>query len=186
MRALLQRVRSASVTVDGACVGSIGEGLLVLLGVGRSDSAADVTWLVNKLISARLWDDAGKSWAHSLTTSPHRRVLIVSQFTLHGGLTKPKPSFHRSAGAADARALYDATVAALRQALGADDRVSTGTFGAEMDVASVNAGPLTLWLDSHNRSDEPWEGRSSSGAGDTAGPLNGPGSGGPADAAGKV
>lgn len=178
MRALLQRVSSASVTVDGSCVGSIGEGLLVLLGVGRADSAADVAWVVNKLVTARLWEDAGKPWVLSLTTSPQRRVLIVSQFTLHGGLTKPKPSFHRSAGAEDARALYDATVASLRLALGADDRVSTGTFGAMMDVASINAGPLTLWLDSHNRSDELWEGRSSSSAtaaGDSAGPSDGPG-----------
>lgn len=158
MRALLQRVRSASVTVDGAVVSSINDGLLVYLGVGRHDTAADATWIASKLAAARLWDDGGKQWALSLATSPLRRVLIVSQFTLHGGLSKPKPSFHRSAGGGEARVLFDAAVEALRSALGAE-RVETGVFGAMMDVASINAGPMTLWLDSHNRADTLWEER---------------------------
>ena len=159
MRALLQRVRSASVTVDGAVVSSINDGLLVYLGVGRHDTAADATWIASKLAAARLWDDGGKQWALSLATSPSHRVLVVSQFTLHGGLSKPKPSFHRSAGGGEARALFDAAVEALRSALGSAERVETGVFGAMMDVASVNAGPMTLWLDSHNRADTLWEER---------------------------
>lgn len=157
MRALLQRVTNASVVVEGTTVGAIGPGLLVLLGVGRSDTAEDVAWLVNKVLGLRLWPTTdGKPWSASVKSAGYS-VLCVSQFTLHGSCAKTKPSFHRSAGGDEARALFDAAVAAFRDALPGEGRVATGQFGAMMQVGLTNDGPVTLWLDSKNRADVPWE-----------------------------
>lgn len=159
MRALLTRVSRASVEMEGATVGSIGPGLLVLVGVGKGDAAEDAAFIAKKVLDARLWPDAtgGKQWSTSVREEG-RAVLLVSQFTLHASTAKPKPSFHRSAPGPTAQALFDAVVAACRKELGpVEGRVATGVFGAMTEVASVNSGPVSLWLDSANREDALWE-----------------------------
>jgi D-tyrosyl-tRNA(Tyr) deacylase len=165
MRAVLQRVACAEVTVSGRSVGKIGRGLMALIGIGRDDTPADAAWLVNKLLAARLFEAGGKQWAGSVR-SLGLEVLLVSQFTLHGNVSrKPKPDFHRAMGGEDARAAFDAFVAAMRAAHGAE-RVATGEFGAMMEVSLVNSGPVTLLIDSKNRDGE---GEGDGGAGGSGG-----------------
>jgi D-tyrosyl-tRNA(Tyr) deacylase len=176
MRAVLQRVACAEVTVSGRSVGKIGRGLMALIGIGRDDTPADAAWLVNKLLAARLFEAGGKQWAGSVR-SLGLEVLLVSQFTLHGNVSrKPKPDFHRAMGGEDARAAFDAFVAAMRVAHGAE-RVATGEFGAMMEVSLVNSGPVTLLIDSKNR-----DGEGAGDAGDAS--AGGTGSGGSGAAVG--
>ena len=145
MRALLQRVLEASVTVDGARVGEIGQGLLVFLGVGKGDGDAQVTWMSEKISVLRVFkDDADKMNRSVLDTS--RSVLLVSQFTLYADTRQGRrPSFTAAAEPAEAMRLYELCAERLRR-LGLT--VSTGVFAADMKVALVNDGPVTLWLDS--------------------------------------
>ncbi|HTS79531.1 MAG TPA: D-aminoacyl-tRNA deacylase [Myxococcaceae bacterium] len=144
MRALLQRVREASVQVEGRTVGAIGPGLLVLLGVGRGDGEAEAVALADRIAGLRIFEDpAGKMNLSLLDT--HRAALVVSQFTLYADTRKGRrPSFIDAAPPDDARRLYARTCEALR-ALGV--RVEEGVFAAEMQVALVNDGPVTIWLD---------------------------------------
>lgn len=107
MRAIIQRVTRASVTVNNAIVGEIGPGLLVLVGVGLRDTQDDVSWLVSKLLAARLFASAaGKPWGASAATLG-LPLLVISQFTLHGSLKKAQPDFHRSAPGGVARELFE-------------------------------------------------------------------------------
>jgi D-tyrosyl-tRNA(Tyr) deacylase len=152
MRILLQRVSSASVTIAGREVAAIGRGYLILLGIEQADTSAEGAWLAQKLAALRLFaDEAGKM---NLTL---RQVggaaLVVSQFTLLGSLDKgARPSFHRAAPPAEARALYETFLGQLATALGPDaPPVARGEFGADMQVALVNDGPVTLILDSRQR-----------------------------------
>lgn len=172
MRALIQRVTRASVSVDGVVVGEIARGLLVLLGVGKADTAEDGDWLIKKLLSARLFpDDArGRAWSASCEKLG-LPLLVISQFTLHGTLKKPQPDFHRSAPSGVARELFDGVIAALRAKHGAE-RIQTGAFGEMMEVSLVNDGPVTLMIDSKNRNfefDEDAECPGADGVGDAAG-----------------
>jgi D-aminoacyl-tRNA deacylase len=156
MRAVLQRVTSASVTVDGAPVGSIGRGLLVLLGVCAADGPDDIAYVVNRVLAARLWEDPadGRPWTGS-AASLGLPLLVVSQFTLYASTRKPKPDFHRAAPAAAARGLYDDAVAEFRaRHPGGPGSVATGVFQAMMAVSLVNDGPVTVIVDSLNRDDE--------------------------------
>ena len=146
MRAVIQRVKSASVTVDGSVVGTIDKGILVLLGVESGDTASDLEWLVSRLARVRIFEDE-----NGKMNLPIRDVggsaLVVSQFTLFGSMKKgSRPSFNRAAAPAEAIPLYEAFVAALSEAL--EKPVPTGKFGAMMDVSLVNDGPVTLILDS--------------------------------------
>jgi D-tyrosyl-tRNA(Tyr) deacylase len=145
MRALIQRVREASVTVDGQEVARIGPGLLVLLGVGQGDTAADVAYLAPKIVQLRIFEDpAGKM--NLALADVGGAVLLVSQFTLYADTRKGRrPSFTGAAPPAEAAALVEAAAAAIR-AQGVP--VATGIFQAAMQVALVNDGPVTLWLDS--------------------------------------
>jgi D-tyrosyl-tRNA(Tyr) deacylase len=168
MRVVLQRVTRACVTVDGAVVGSIDRGVLCLLGFCTEDTdpsknEENLAWLCNKVLSARLWAVDGKQWAGSCK-SLGLPVLLVSQFTLHGSLTKPKPSFHRSLGTAAATALWGDAVRVFSAAHGAA-RIQTGTFGAMMQVELINDGPVTLALDTANREDAMWEKAAGGGGG---------------------
>lgn len=139
MRAVVQRVTSASVTVDGEVVGSIGIGLLVLLGVTHSDGAAQVEAMARKLHELRVLREE-KSCAETGSA-----LLVVSQFTLYGDTRKGRrPSWTAAAPGPAAEPLLAAVVDALR-ARGA--RVETGRFGAQMDVALVNDGPFTLLVE---------------------------------------
>ena len=149
MRALIQRVRHASVTVDGEVTGSCGKGLLVLLGVGHEDDEALAEKLWNKISGLRIFEDeAGKT--NLSLADVGGEALVVSQFTLHASTRKGnRPSYFRAAGEAFARPMYERFVAALAAASGRP--VRTGEFGADMAVELVNDGPVTIWIDSKNK-----------------------------------
>jgi D-aminoacyl-tRNA deacylase len=145
MRAVIQRVSRASVSVDGRLVDEIEHGLLVLLGVATTDEERDADWMAEKIAHLRIFrDDEGKMNRSVLETEGS--VLLVSQFTLFGDARKGRrPSFVEAAREPLASALYRRAGSAL-EALGL--RVGYGEFGADMDVSLVNAGPVTILLDS--------------------------------------
>jgi D-tyrosyl-tRNA(Tyr) deacylase len=145
MRAVIQRVSQASVTVDGEVVGAIERGLLVLLGVAQGDTEHDARTLATKIVELRIFeDDAGKM--NRSLAEEEGSLLVVSQFTLLGDCRKGRrPSFIAAAAPELAEQLYQTFVAAVAvQGI----RVATGRFRAQMDVALVNDGPVTLLLDS--------------------------------------
>ena len=149
MRALLQRVAEARVTVDGRVTGAIGPGLLVLAGLTDGDTADDRDWLVRKIVQLRIFDDAAGVMNRSVIDAGGE-VLAVSQFTLYASTRKGnRPSYSAAARPEVAQPGFDAFVAALCGALGKP--VPTGVFGAHMRVALVNDGPVTIWLDSRER-----------------------------------
>lgn len=145
MRAVVQRVSRASVTVDGEVTGEIARGFLVLLGVAEDDTQEDVVYLANKVAGLRVFeDDAGKM--NLALQDVGGKLLVVSQFTLLGDCRKGRrPSFVKAAEPAKANALYGSFVAELR---GQGFEVETGRFQEHMDVELVNDGPVTLLLDS--------------------------------------
>jgi D-aminoacyl-tRNA deacylase len=144
MRACIQRVSEASVTVQGKVTGRIGRGLVVLLGVGSQDGEAEVDWLAEKLVHLRIFEDDDVKMNRSLL-DVGGAMLVVSQFTLYGDVRKGRrPSFTDAAPPELAELLYNNFVARVR-ALGA--QVETGVFRAQMDVSLVNQGPVTLWID---------------------------------------
>lgn len=148
MRALVQRVSQASVTVNGAITGQINQGLLVLLGVGHGDTMKEVTWMAEKLVGLRIFDDSAGKMNLSVA-DVGGGMLVVSQFTLFGDCRKGKrPSFIDAAPPDLASDLYEKFVTAVRQT-GID--VGTGAFREHMDVALVNDGPVTLWIESPRR-----------------------------------
>lgn len=149
MRAVVQRVSSASVTVAGKVVGQIERGLLVLLGVSHDDSQEDARWLAQKIVNLRIFtDDDGKM--NLSLRDVAGRVLVVSQFTLYADNKKGnRPSFIRSAGPEKAVPMYEYFLKMLAENLGFFPE--TGIFGAMMDVALNNSGPVTIILDSKNR-----------------------------------
>lgn len=149
MRLLIQRVRRASVTVDGAVRAAIGPGLLLLLGVEAADTQEDVDLLAGKASRLRIFDDeAGVMNLDVRQTGGE--LLVVSQFTLYASTRKGnRPSYVRAAGEAIARPLYERFAAALAERSGRP--VATGVFGAHMQVELVNDGPVTIWIDSKNR-----------------------------------
>ena len=148
MRAVLQRVRSASVTVDGQTVGSIGRGLVVLLAIGRDDEPDDAIYVVEKTANMRIFpDDEGHM--NRSAAEVGAELLVVSQFTLYADTRKGRrPSFTAAAPPESAAAQFDDAVARFRTT---GLRVETGRFGEMMDVALVNEGPVTIWLDSAER-----------------------------------
>lgn len=148
MRAVLQRVLSASVTVDGKVTGEIGPGLLVLLGVGKGDTDADLEWMADKIAGMRIFEDeAGKMNRSLLDTS--KAMLCVSQFTLYADTRKGRrPSFIDAGPPEEAKVMY-AKFCERSRGLGL--MVAEGIFAADMKVALVNDGPVTIWLDSAAR-----------------------------------
>ena len=148
MRAVLQRVTHAQVEVGGEVVGSIGKGLLVLLGVAKGDSNADADWLVEKITNLRIFDDdAGKMNLSVLDTKG--ALLVVSQFTLYADTRRGRrPGFDQAARPEDARTLYEYFVDRARLT---DLEIETGVFQAEMAVTLCNDGPVTLICDSPSR-----------------------------------
>ena len=145
MRSVVQRVSRASVEVDGRIVGEIGAGLLVLLGVSKTDTEADAAYLAAKIAGLRIFAD-GEGKMNRNVADIAGAVLAVSQFTLYGDVRRGKrPSFDAAACPERARELYDSFVAQVRQ-LGL--RCETGVFQATMSVALVNDGPVTILLDS--------------------------------------
>ena len=145
MRAVIQRVTRASVTIDGETVGEIGNGLVVLLGIARDDTTDDADYLVPKIAALRIFDDAEGKMNRSLKDTGGG-LLIVSQFTLYGDVRRGlRPSWSDAAAPEVAEPLYDYFVDSSRKLLG---RVETGSFRKMMLVELVNDGPVTILLDS--------------------------------------
>lgn len=148
MRIVVQRVSRASVTVDGSVVGSIGHGLLALVGITHDDTAEQSAWMAEKLLALRVFaDDEGKMNRSVVDVSGG--LLLVSQFTLYGDLRKgTRPSFIKAAPAAIAEPLFKDFVTMCRARAEGRVVVETGVFGAMMDVELVNDGPVTIILES--------------------------------------
>jgi len=145
MRAVIQRVTRASVTIDGETAGEIGNGLVVLLGIARDDTKEDADYLVPKIIALRIFDDAEGKMNRSLKDTGGS-LLIVSQFTLYGDVRRGlRPSWSDAAAPEVAERWYDYFVESSRKLLG---RVETGSFRKMMLVELVNDGPVTILLDS--------------------------------------
>jgi len=146
MRALIQRVASASVKIEGAISGQIGQGLLILLGIEDADTQEDIDWLCGKITRMRIFSDAEDKMNLSVT-DVDGGLLVASQFTLFASTKKGnRPGFTRSAKPEVAIPLYEAFVKTL--AFTALREIQTGEFGAMMEVALVNDGPTTIWVDS--------------------------------------
>jgi D-tyrosyl-tRNA(Tyr) deacylase len=149
MRAVIQRVSSASVTIEGEITGAIDAGLVVLLGVEETDTPEDAEWLAGKIVNLRLFVDETGSMNRSVLETGGG-ILLISQFTLFASTKKgTKPSWHRAAKPPVAIPLYEATIVKLAAALGRP--IVTGRFGAMMQIALVNDGPVTLLLDTKVR-----------------------------------
>jgi len=146
MRAVLQRVKEAKIEVDGNVVGSISEGLLVYLGVGKDDSEKDVDFIADRLVNLRIFADENDRMNLSVL-DVGGRILLVSQFTLYGDCRKGRrPGFDLASEPETAQRLYEKTIEAIRQK---GISVETGVFAAHMDVTSINNGPVTFLLDSN-------------------------------------
>jgi D-tyrosyl-tRNA(Tyr) deacylase len=145
MRAVVQRVSRASVTVESEITGKIGKGLLILLGVSTDDEESDAVYLLDKIINLRIFEDAAGKMNLSLAETSGE-LLVVSQFTLYGDTRRGRrPSYIEAAAPEKANQLYEFFVAEARKQIG---RVETGRFQAMMDVELVNDGPVTILLDS--------------------------------------
>eukprot|EP00808_Paulinella_micropora_P017622 g17486.t1 len=151
MRAVVQRVARAQVAVDGQVVAQIGQGLMVLVGISREAKQEDVEFMTRKLLNLRLWpkvsgNDKEQAWALNVQQI-QGQVLLVSQFTLHAVLNGNKPDFHCSMKGSASGPLFDTLVQQIKQQYAAD-KVSTGVFGAYMNLSLENDGPVTITLDS--------------------------------------
>lgn len=145
MRAVIQRVKKASVSVDGQITGQIGQGLLVFLGIGRDDCQADIDFTADKIINLRIFEDAGGKMNLSVRDIGGG-ILLVSQFTLFGDCRRGRrPDFSAAAAPETAKMLYEQTIEAIRRN---GVSVETGIFAAYMIIDAVNDGPVTLILDS--------------------------------------
>lgn len=146
MRVLIQRVKNASVTIGDELRSGIGAGLLVLLGVGADDTDEDIEYLAGKLVRLRIFDDR-QGVMNLDVRQAGGEVLVVSQFTLQASTRKGnRPSYIRAAPEAVSRPMYERFAARVAELLEQD--VKTGEFGADMQVALVNDGPVTIWIDS--------------------------------------
>lgn len=149
MRVLIQRVAEASVTVQGAVIGKIGAGLLIFLGIEEADGAEDIQWLVRKISQLRIFPDTDGIMNHSVIDVVGE-LMVVSQFTLHASTKKGnRPSYIKSARPEIAVPLYRQFIEELKSASGR--LVASGKFGADMKVALINDGPVTIWIDSKMR-----------------------------------
>ena len=149
MRAVIQRVSSASVTIDGTVKSAIGPGLMILLGVGHEDGPEDIEWLVKKIAGLRIFDDEAGVMNRSVV-EVGGEALVVSQFTLMASTKKGnRPSYIGAAGHELAVPMYEQFCTALSTAIGKP--VGTGEFGADMKVALVNDGPVTICIDTKHK-----------------------------------
>lgn len=150
MKAVVQRVREASVTVDGRLVSQIGRGFLVLLGVGRGDGEAEAEWIARKIAGMRIFED-GEGRMNMSLDDVGGGVIVVSQFTLYADCRKGnRPGFAEVTPAEEARRLYESVVDKLRACFG-EARVGTGVFQTHMDVRLLNDGPVTIILETSPR-----------------------------------
>lgn len=149
MRAVIQRVTHASVTIDGAVFSAVEQGLLVLLGIEDADTTEDISWLSNKIINLRIFNDEAGIMNKSLTEIKGD-ILLVSQFTLHAATKKGnRPSYIKASKPPVAIPLYEKMIHQLQTDLGRP--VKTGVFGADMKVALLNDGPVTIIIDTKGK-----------------------------------
>ena len=149
MRAVIQRVSEASVTVEGAIIGQIQRGLMVLVGIINEDDTSDIEWLSNKIIHMRIFEDENGVMNKSLI-EVGGEILLVSQFTLHASTKKGnRPSYIAAAKPEISIPIYEAMIHQLEKDLGAS--IQTGKFGADMKVSLINDGPVTITIDSKNK-----------------------------------
>lgn len=149
MRAVIQRVTTASVTIDGKIHAAIGQGLLVLLGIEDADTKEDIEWLSGKIVNLRIFDDPNGVMNVSLKDMGGD-ILLISQFTLHAFTKKGnRPSYSRASKPETAIPLYEAMIRQLSADLG--KQIYTGQFGADMQVELCNNGPVTIVIDTKNR-----------------------------------
>lgn len=149
MRTVIQRVKHASVTIEGTTVSSIGHGMLILLGIEEADNEDDIDWLVRKITGLRIFDDEAGVMNRSIM-DVGGDVIVVSQFTLMASYKKGnRPSWLRAAGHAHAVPMYELFVRKLSEVLGKP--VGTGQFGADMQVELLNDGPVTICMDTKNK-----------------------------------
>ena len=150
MRVVIQCVSEASVSVDRTIVGQIGQGLMVLLGVEAADTQEDIDWLANKILNLRIFNDTAGVMNSSLVEIDGQ-LLVISQFTLMASTKKGnRPSYIKAANHTHAIPMYEAFCLKLEEGLG--KKIERGVFGADMQVALVNDGPVTIQIDSKNRS----------------------------------
>ncbi|XP_025074189.1 D-aminoacyl-tRNA deacylase 1 isoform X2 [Pogonomyrmex barbatus] len=149
MKAVIQRVSKASVSVDGEIVSSIGNGLCVLIGMKRDDGVADMKYIVRKILNTRIFDDKDKKWSASVVDKKYE-ILCVSQFTLYHVLKGNKLDFHRAMPAQESEPFYMNFLAELRKAYN-PELVKDGKFGAMMEVCIQNSGPVTLEIESSTK-----------------------------------
>lgn len=144
MKAVVQRVKDASVEVEGQVVGNIGHGLLVLVGIGKEDDVKDVEWMIDKIINLRIFQKEGKFDLSLLDVNGE--LLLISQFTLYGDCSRGRrPSFSNAMEIERARDFFDVFVAKAKERV---TKVEAGVFQAHMDVKLTNDGPVTLIIDS--------------------------------------
>ncbi|MCH1534570.1 MAG: D-aminoacyl-tRNA deacylase [Schleiferiaceae bacterium] len=149
MRALLQRVSQASVTVNGKVQNAINSGLLIFLGVEPEDTEADANWLSSKIAKMRLFPDSEGVMNDSIMDA-QGEFLVISQFTLHASVKKGnRPSYYKAARPSHAEPMYEHFMEQLWMDSGLV--VKSGTFGADMKVGLINDGPITIWMDSKNK-----------------------------------
>ena len=149
MRILIQRVSSSSVTIDEKIRSSIWKGLLVLVGIEDADTEEDIEWLVQKIVNLRIFPDA-EGVMNLSVKEVDGEILVISQFTLHAATKKGnRPSYIKAAKPDFAIPVYENFVKQLEASFG--KKIGTGEFGADMKVALVNDGPVTIWIDSKNR-----------------------------------
>ena len=150
MRTVIQRVTSARVSIEGNTVGSIGNGMLVLLGIEDTDTDEDIKWLCTKIVNLRIFDDEQGVMNNSILQNPDHNILLVSQFTLYASTKKGnRPSYIRASKPDFAVPMYQRFIAELTKQLGKP--IETGEFGANMQVSLENDGPVTICIDTKNK-----------------------------------
>ena len=149
MRALVRRVRNAKVLVSEKIVGAIHDGLLIYMGIHTDDQNEDLSWVITKILGLRIFEDGEGRMNRSI--NPQQSILLVSQFTLFGNLRKGnRPSFNQAANPITGKMLYEQGLAQIKEHFDGD--VQAGVFGANMQIHAIDDGPITIWIDSKNRS----------------------------------
>ena len=149
MRVVVQKVKNASVKVNNQLVGEINSGLVVLAGYESLDSMEDISWMVQKIIKMRIFEDSENRLNFSVL-DVNGEILLISQFTLHASVKKGnRPSYIKAADSKKAKQMYDQTINQFETVL--KRKISTGEFGANMEVSLVNTGPVTITIDSKKK-----------------------------------
>ena len=148
MRILIQRVEKASVSVDGRLKGKIDKGLLIFVGISKSDTNFDIEYVVDKSVNLRLFPDVNGK-LHFSVRDIKGELMVISQFTLYGDTRRGRrPSFSDAMGPVEAEEIFNKVIEMFKSNSGLD--VAEGQFGSHMDIKSINDGPVTIWLDSED------------------------------------